>query len=142
MVKAQRYQVWPDGHIEGKLHCEGTPFEHIAAVGIYYVDVDERLQGGALELVRFDGGELVTEPVRVSSGVAVIFDNRQEERADRLTGCQYHRMARLSLPHQAYYGNKGERYHTRNLTEAQVLEWAPAERVILSFFPRRSSRHS
>ena len=47
IVKVQRYQIEPNTSYTGKWHVEGIT-ERIVAVGVYYVYIDEELNGGNL----------------------------------------------------------------------------------------------
>jgi hypothetical protein len=127
IVKAQQYQVWPGGVYEGDLHVEGTKYERIAAVGIFYLAVDPRLQGGQLELARVEASgcgwvSVLKDPVNVYANQCVVFDNRRAKGFNSIASTQYHRMMPLTFP------------STAEIDEEELKTQSPAERMILSFF--------
>ena len=50
IVKLQNYEIEENGNYEGEFHREGLPEESIIAVGIYYYDIDNSIEGGDLSL--------------------------------------------------------------------------------------------
>merc|ERR1712083_289735 len=82
IVKAQDYQLTDckeeDSYL-GNLHKEGL-YEDIVAVGLYYYQIDDGIQGGELELSSFikNGAgrkDLRKDKIKVSEGTSLVFSN-------------------------------------------------------------------
>ena len=74
------------------MHREGLDSDNITAVGLYYPDVDDKLQGGVLELTRVMTGGCGSRfprstDVPIQKGSAVVFENMET----------FHRMTDLSF---------------------------------------------
>jgi hypothetical protein len=81
VVKVQRYQIEPNTSYTGKWHVEGIT-ERIVAVGVYYVYIDDELNGGNLIFRNksypgesYDNNETYEEEFEVNTGTCVVFSN-------------------------------------------------------------------
>ena len=124
IVKAQVYQVWPGGFYSGSLHCEGTDFERIKAVGIYYVDIDQnQLKGGKLELVnamsRNSNTSIYRSQIHVKKDQIVVFNN------DGV----FHKMSKLE-----HINKQTENKDNQDNQDQGINKEKPAQRWILAFF--------
>lgn len=109
IVKCQSYQLPGQASYSGEFHREGPLEEHIKAVGLLYLNIDSRLEGGALDLkLIVQGGCIGTsvrdESVNTHSGLSLVFRN------DKV----FHRMA--------------------TLTNTSSAESPPASRTVLGLF--------
>jgi hypothetical protein len=127
VIKAEAYCLDSPGveTIQGELHREGgVGYEDIAAVGIYYYQVDKTLKGGELCLESQFGQDVL----EVKSGQMILFDNSH----------YLHRMLPLSGHGQRKFlafflvRNASEIGHTGNTDVNHHLVWRDH---LLSFFP-------
>ena len=90
IVKVQRYQIEPNTSYTGKWHVEGIT-ERIVAVGVYYVYIDEELNGGNLIFRNksypgssYDNNETYEEEFEVKTGACVVFSNDLPHRVTKI----------------------------------------------------------
>ncbi|KAI9324312.1 hypothetical protein DFJ73DRAFT_872989 [Zopfochytrium polystomum] len=88
IVKMQMYEIPPHSTYTGKWHLEGQT-ENIAAVGVYFLQVDDGLRGGHMKfrprfLPEYDF-ENLTRVVAVAQGTAVCFRNTLPHRLAKIT---------------------------------------------------------
>ncbi|CAF0917842.1 unnamed protein product [Adineta steineri] len=81
IIKAQSYNLKAGMKYSGRWHTEGQT-ENIVAVGVYYLDIDEELEGGALKFrpkysPQSSYAELETDHCisSIKTGMAVVFSN-------------------------------------------------------------------
>ncbi|CAF1190991.1 unnamed protein product [Adineta steineri] len=82
IVKAQSYNLKSGMKYSGRWHTEGQ-IENIVAVGVYYLDIDDQLEGGSLKFrpkvgpnkSYADGIEINHYVSSIKTGTAVVFSN-------------------------------------------------------------------
>eukprot|EP01112_Ceratiomyxa_fruticulosa_P008142 TRINITY_DN2106_c0_g2_i6.p1 TRINITY_DN2106_c0_g2~~TRINITY_DN2106_c0_g2_i6.p1 ORF type:complete len:598 (-),score=89.97 TRINITY_DN2106_c0_g2_i6:53-1654(-) len=108
IVKAQSYNLPPFSSYAGRWHIEGAT-ENIVAVGVYYIQIEDELQGGKLKF-RPDHGpgdfyiemarpyvESLDVEVETPSGSCVVFSNILPHRCRKIRNNTDHELRRTFL---------------------------------------------